>query len=530
MAPEQWSGKVSPQTDIYALGVVFYELVTGHRPYTANTPAEILLKQAMEPLPRAKAYVSDLPEKVEAILEKAMAKDPADRYTTMQDFAQALEDLWRRAEVQQTALNQPGAAPKPTAIEVESTLFDRPSDVPSATLIAPVEESPRPRMVISWKLWTAAAVIVVMVGIGVVFGDGLFKAAKPGEKPTTLPIAGAATNTLLPTLVPSKTETPVSSSIPLPNATATPLLHLGQSLVSSVVYNDLFTIAFSSDERTVSSGAIGPLNGVGIGTNTITVYTFYLDTLDLVNSYHIPLPSMASFITGFMESGGQMIACGFNDGSVILYKSDGSTLKTLSAGNAMVDYIKFSAESQTLAVAYGNYLIRLYKIPNGNLLYTLQEPKASALSLAFSPDGLIMASGDSDNMVRLWRVSDGSLLQTLKADSFPSAVAFSPDGGILASGHEDGTIRLWRVSDGSLQNSLTENLGRVTSLAFSPDGQLLASGSYDKTVRVWRVTGSLLETLRGHTFAINSVDFTPDGQLLVSTSADGTVRLWGVLP
>ncbi len=51
MAPEQWTGKTSTLSDIYSLGVVFYEMVTGRKPYTADTPAAILLKQATEPQP-----------------------------------------------------------------------------------------------------------------------------------------------------------------------------------------------------------------------------------------------------------------------------------------------------------------------------------------------------------------------------------------------------------------------------------------------------------------------------------------------
>ncbi len=61
MAPEQWTGESTALSDMYSLGVVLYEMITGHRPYISDTPAGILLKQVSEPLPFPKQYVPDLP-------------------------------------------------------------------------------------------------------------------------------------------------------------------------------------------------------------------------------------------------------------------------------------------------------------------------------------------------------------------------------------------------------------------------------------------------------------------------------------
>jgi serine/threonine protein kinase/Tol biopolymer transport system component len=93
MAPEQWVGNTGPQTDIYSLGVVLYEMVTGRKPYVADTPTAILLKQASDPLPRPRQFTPELPASVEKILLKALAKKPENRYQTMEEFITSMEIL-----------------------------------------------------------------------------------------------------------------------------------------------------------------------------------------------------------------------------------------------------------------------------------------------------------------------------------------------------------------------------------------------------------------------------------------------------
>ncbi len=91
MAPEQWTGNSSTKSDQYALGVVLYEILTGRKPYPTDTPAAILLKQVNEPLPSPSEFVKELPDRIEKLLLKTLAKDPADRYENMADFASAIE-------------------------------------------------------------------------------------------------------------------------------------------------------------------------------------------------------------------------------------------------------------------------------------------------------------------------------------------------------------------------------------------------------------------------------------------------------
>jgi serine/threonine-protein kinase len=111
MAPEQGLvHEIDHRADIYSLGTVFYECVTGRKPYQADTPLAIMLKRASEPLPRPSQFVRGLPDSVEYVLLKALAKNPADRYPTAGAFAAALENLSRDSQprIRQTGISAAG--------------------------------------------------------------------------------------------------------------------------------------------------------------------------------------------------------------------------------------------------------------------------------------------------------------------------------------------------------------------------------------------------------------------------------------
>jgi WD40 repeat protein/serine/threonine protein kinase len=178
-------------------------------------------------------------------------------------------------------------------------------------------------------------------------------------------------------------------------------------------------------------------------------------------------------------------------------------------------------------------LIEVFDTATGRLTATCGESLLNRLlGLDFSPDGTFLAAARSeDKEVLVFDAVTGRRVTAFRGhDAMVRGVAYSPDGRRLAACGEDQTIRVWDTATGDMLCTLRGHSGGVQCVAFSPDGRRLVSGGSDSTVRIWNAQGgNAALVLEGHTAAVTRVAFSGDGRTIASAASDGTARVWDAL-
>ncbi len=256
MSPEQVYGdkELDGRSDIYALGVILFQMLTGTVPYEADTPARMMMKHIMDPVPEIKRVRPDLPDDFEELIHKAMAKERNERYPSAKDLSSALTaitqktkqseleselramqvDLQSPEPEEQMAEAEPPTMPKMSP-SGETTTVQEPAEPPAEpapsgntfTETAPVIESAgEGRIKVPLWVWAAVAMLVIVCIVGIsgtawfINRGGFAALASPTDTPAAVRAETIPTNTPEPTVEP--TAEPTAAPTTEPTETASP--------------------------------------------------------------------------------------------------------------------------------------------------------------------------------------------------------------------------------------------------------------------------------------------------------------------
>jgi WD40 repeat protein len=190
-------------------------------------------------------------------------------------------------------------------------------------------------------------------------------------------------------------------------------------------------------------------------------------------------------------------------------------------------------EGKHLAVAWGSDAwsrLFVFDLATGHQVSNPPARGKTITCLDFSPDGKFLAVGEASGAVRLWTVEEPR--QALMIPDITAAhpgVTFDAEGDRVAFAAWDYTVRVWSVREARELHVLRGHEGPPQHVRFSPDGGQVASSSGNDTVRVWQLDRSPAhQCLRGQQEQVNSLAFSGSGAILASAGSDGTVKLWNV--
>jgi WD40 repeat protein len=519
MAPERFEGQADARSDLYALGLTLYELLTLQPAFKASDRNKLIDQAMHEEPPRPRKLNPAVPRDLETIVLKAVAKDPAHRYQAATELA---ADLKRFVE-------------------------DRP--------IRARQVSVRERF---WR-WcrrnpivaslTAALVLVFLAGFAGV-------AWKWREAERQKDIAAAQREIALEQAERSRRLLyGADMSLALQawqggdTGRAQTLLErqwpeAGQEDLRGFEWRYLWRLCQDSSQQTLRGHRSGfaPANMLAEGGVTTVAFSPGGQTLvtsgsdhsvriwDVAAQRHVKLLGYRVGSVAFAADGKTLAIVEPVSRAVRLWDVAARCERATFQHSSRVRAAAFSPDSKLLATGCEDGTVRIWDVASQQEVVTFRgDPAGGPISVVFSPDGKTLASAGNIT-VRLWDVVAQREISTLQGHTaWITSLAFSPDGKTLASASNDTTVRLWDPSTGQEVRILRGTSTTLSSVAFSPDSKTLATGGGDGTVRVWdAVKKEVVALLRGHLVPVTAVAFAPDGRSLVSGSQDGSVKVWDI--
>ncbi len=573
MSPEQAAVSgldVDTRSDIYALGILLYELLTGQPPFDAQTmasagPDELrrIICEVEPPKPSARlrttagelARARQIPATgvgrlvepdLDWIVMKAIEKDRARRYQTANAFAQDIEHFLADEPVSARApspayLFRKFARRHRLALRVAACLV---SVLVAATVVSTWQAVRATRA--EQRAQSEAARATQQTALA----EGNLAQAQAAERESTAQrlradgeAEAAAQNlyyaqmhlgqqawrehrglktllTLLAAWVPAagapdRRGWEWSHLHALPSRNLRTLTPGGSSL-------GLCTVAWHGSSRRLAEGTASGL-----------IRIWDVDQAQTTLVLQAPAPGIDFWGGRWLawNPDGTRLAAGARDGTVRVWETrSGEEIRTFPARRTPVCGVAFSSDGTRLAAWETGGTITLWEAETGRLAAEIVHP-AAITAAAWSPDDQVLAAGHADGTTTFSGTRPGDPIVSLPTHPYlVYDLAWSPDSTRIATtGANDFLVSIWHVASRQKVVGPLRHSHGITTIAWEPDGRRLATGSYDETVKIWEAaTGRELVTLRGQAITVTSVAWGPHGGL-ASGGADGSLKIWDSL-
>ncbi len=536
MSPEQaWGrpGAVDEASDIWALGAILYELLTGTLPVPGETAQANLdwLRDPDREVEPVRARCPEAPAELASVAMRCLVRDKSERLASAQELARELE-RWQSGERV--------VAHRYSAWELASHIVNRNQPLSAAVGVAVLVAAAAVGFSITtWQARREAEALSRQHAFEqLLLAREALDGQRPIEAQARLRASLEAHDSLLgralwsrirstPLLMRTQVEAEVTGLAFSPDgarlavAYASPDILLldswtGARTTLRGTEHDLYVVAWSPDGQALVAGSGG--GEVALWTDLEAEPTLLPGHGDIVSAL------------AFDRSGERLISGSF-DGTARLWDlAERSALAVFEGHEGPITAVAWNPWGGSIATASADQTVRAWDLASRAQRAVFEGHEGEVTGLAFLEGGGTLVSAGYDGTLRSWDLASGQALAERRDPSAQYTVLAAARGGhALAAGDDQGRLHLWSPPTAERARVLDSGRSIVFALALDPDGARVASGGLDRSVSLWNAASAgLAAPSAGHEGVVSAVDVFPDGQRIASAGWDGTVRLWDV--